>query len=156
MYSLCLIWRCRLDGSEIEWLCGGGIDNPVELLFLPGGAMIGTMDQTPGDAILHYIDGGWYPSLHDDRVRELPLTRFETEALRAAGVLLPSGPELARRQAERWRRPLRYASQLLLVALNISQMLAISEAKVTGQDFRSTAPRKFLVVVPSWASIHRL
>ncbi len=69
-----LIWRCRLDGSNIEWLCGGGIDNPVELLFLPGGAMIGTMDQTPGDAILHFIDGGWYPSLHDDRVRELPNT----------------------------------------------------------------------------------
>ena len=69
-----LIWRCRMDGSQIEWLCGGGIDNPVELLFLPGGALIGTMDQTPGDALLHYIDGGWYPSLHDDRVRELPNT----------------------------------------------------------------------------------
>lgn len=69
-----LIWRCRLDGSKIEWLCGGGIDNPVELVFLPDGTLIGTMDQTPGDALLHYIDGGWYPSLHDDRVRELPNT----------------------------------------------------------------------------------
>lgn len=85
-----LIWRCRPDGTKIEWLCGGGIDNPVELLFLPGGALIGTMDQTPGDAILHYIDGGWYPSLHDDRVRELPVTGPQLGAVEQFSAAFPA------------------------------------------------------------------
>lgn len=85
-----LIWRCREDGSQIEWLCGGGIDNPVELLFLPGGALVGTMDQTPGDAILHYIDGGWYPSLHDDRVRELPVTGPQLGAIEQFSAAFPA------------------------------------------------------------------
>ena len=85
-----LIWRCQPDGSDIEWLCGGGIDNPVELLFLPGGAMIGTMDQTPGDALLHYIDGGWYPSLHDDRVTELPNTGPQLGAIEQFSEAFPA------------------------------------------------------------------
>ncbi len=85
-----LIWRCRADGSKIEWLCGGGIDNPVELLFLPNGTIVGTMDQTPGDAILHYIDGGWYPSLHDDRVRELPNTGPQLGSIEQFSAAFPA------------------------------------------------------------------
>ena len=85
-----LIWRCRLDGRDIEWLCGGGIDNPVELLFLPNGSLIGTMDQTPGDALLHYIEGGWYPSLHDDRVTELPYTGPQLGSVVQFSAALPA------------------------------------------------------------------
>ena len=29
------IWRSRFDGTEVERLCGGGFDNPVELDFTP-------------------------------------------------------------------------------------------------------------------------
>jgi len=85
-----LIWRCRPDGSKVEWLCGGGIDNPVELVFLPNGTLLGTMDQTPGDALLHYIDGGWYPSLHDNRVRELPNTGPQLGAVEQFSAAFPA------------------------------------------------------------------
>jgi putative heme-binding domain-containing protein len=67
------VWRCRPDGREIERLCGGGFDNPVELAFTEEGEMIGTMDQGPGDALLHYVEGGVYPMDHPC-VKEFPMT----------------------------------------------------------------------------------
>jgi putative heme-binding domain-containing protein len=67
------IWRCRIDGSDIERLCGGGFDNPVELAFTAEGELIGTMDQGPGDALLHYVEGGVYPMQHPC-VKEFAMT----------------------------------------------------------------------------------
>jgi putative heme-binding domain-containing protein len=58
------VWRCRTDGSEIERLAGGGFDNPVELAFTAAGDLLGTMDQGPGDALIHYVEGGVYPMEH--------------------------------------------------------------------------------------------
>lgn len=65
------IWRCWPDGSGLERFAGGGFDNPVELVFLPSGEMIGTMtyftDPKFGqrDALMQYVRGGVYPKLHD-------------------------------------------------------------------------------------------
>jgi putative heme-binding domain-containing protein len=67
------IWRCRTDGSEVERLCGGGFDNPVQIAFTPEGEAIGTMDQGPGDALLHYVEGGVYPMEHPC-LKEFPWT----------------------------------------------------------------------------------
>jgi putative heme-binding domain-containing protein len=67
------IWRCRTDGTEVERLCGGGFDNPVEIAFTPDGEAIGTMDQGPGDCLLHYVEGGVYPMEHPC-LKEFPLT----------------------------------------------------------------------------------
>ena len=67
------IWRCRPDGSGIERICGGGFDNPVELAFSEEADLIGTMDQGPGDALLHYVEGGVYPMDHPC-VKEFPMT----------------------------------------------------------------------------------
>jgi putative heme-binding domain-containing protein len=67
------IWRCRPDGTAVERLAGGGFDNPVELAFTEEGDMIGTMDQGPGDALLHYVEGGVYPMDHP-AVSEFPMT----------------------------------------------------------------------------------
>ena len=50
--------------ASVERLCGGGFDNPVELAFTPEGELIGTMDQGPGDCLLHYVEGGVYPMDH--------------------------------------------------------------------------------------------
>jgi putative membrane-bound dehydrogenase-like protein len=61
------IWRVRPDGTGLEWLAGGGFDNPVELVFTPAGETIGTMTyfQDPAngqrDALLHFVEGGVYP-----------------------------------------------------------------------------------------------
>jgi len=54
----------------LDWMAGGGFDNPVELIFQPTGETIGTMtyfqDARDGQrgALLHYIYGGVYPKWH--------------------------------------------------------------------------------------------
>ncbi len=64
------IWRCRLDGTGLERVAGGGFDNPVEVVFTPAGEIIGTMtyfqDPRDGqrDALLHFVEGGVYPKWH--------------------------------------------------------------------------------------------
>lgn len=64
------IWRCREDGSQLERVCGGGFDNPVELSFTPEGEMLGTMtyftDPQNGqrDSLMHFVEGGVYPKPH--------------------------------------------------------------------------------------------
>lgn len=64
------IWRCRPDGSGLEWVSGGGFDNPVEIAFTAAGETIGTMtyftDPKNGqrDALLHFVEGGVYPKWH--------------------------------------------------------------------------------------------
>jgi putative membrane-bound dehydrogenase-like protein len=64
------IWRCHEDGSGLERVCGGGLDNPVEMIFTTAGEMIGTMtyftDPQNGqrDGLLHYVEGGVYPKPH--------------------------------------------------------------------------------------------
>jgi len=61
------IWRVRPDGTGLEWVAGGGFDNPVELVFLPTGETFGTMtyfqDPRDGqrDALMHWVWGGVYP-----------------------------------------------------------------------------------------------
>jgi glucose/arabinose dehydrogenase len=67
------VWRCRTDGTEVERLCGGGFDNPVQITFTREGEAIGTMDQGPGDALLHYVEGGAYPMEHPC-LKEFPRT----------------------------------------------------------------------------------
>jgi putative heme-binding domain-containing protein len=83
------IWRCRPEGTEIERLCGGGFDNPVAIAFTPEGEAIGTMDQGPGDCLLHYVEGGVYPMEHpclNEFVRTGPLLG----AVRQYSAVLPA------------------------------------------------------------------
>lgn len=82
------VWRCKPDGSEIERLCGGGFDNPVELAFTPAGDLIGTMDQGTGDALLHYVEGGVYPMQHSC-VQEFAATGPLLEAINQYTAALP-------------------------------------------------------------------
>jgi putative heme-binding domain-containing protein len=82
------VWRGRPDGTGIERLSGGGFDNPVELAFTPQGDVIGTMDQGPGDALLHYIEGGVYPMDHPC-VKEFAMTGPMLGAVRQFSAALP-------------------------------------------------------------------
>jgi putative heme-binding domain-containing protein len=67
------VWRCRPDATDVERIAGGGFDNPVQIAFTEHGDAIGTMDQGPGDALLHYIEGGVYPMEHPC-LKEFPWT----------------------------------------------------------------------------------
>ncbi len=65
------IFRCRPDGSGIEPVMTGGMDNPVDVAFTPGGERILTCTffQHPGggkrDGLIHAIYGGIYGKIHD-------------------------------------------------------------------------------------------
>jgi putative membrane-bound dehydrogenase-like protein len=65
------IFRARPDGSGIEPVMTGGMDNPVEVVFTPGGERIFTTTflQSPGggkrDGLIHAIYGGIYGKDHD-------------------------------------------------------------------------------------------
>jgi putative membrane-bound dehydrogenase-like protein len=59
------IFRCKLDGTEVETVCGGGMDNPVEVAFTAEGEPFATTNILIGsprqDAIIYCIEGGVYP-----------------------------------------------------------------------------------------------
>jgi len=65
------IFRCRPDGSGIEPVMTGGMDNPVEMAFTPSGErfFICTFIQHPEagkrDGLLHAVYGGVYGKQHD-------------------------------------------------------------------------------------------
>ncbi|MGE3315434.1 MAG: PVC-type heme-binding CxxCH protein [Planctomycetaceae bacterium] len=65
------IFRSRPDGSGIEPVMTGGMDNPVDVVFTPGGERIFTTTflQNPGggrrDGLIHAIYGGVYGKIHD-------------------------------------------------------------------------------------------
>ncbi len=62
--------RCKPDGSEFEVL-SRGFENLVEVVFLPGGDIVGTCNwyQKPvggiRDALIHLVEGGLYPYAPD-------------------------------------------------------------------------------------------
>jgi putative membrane-bound dehydrogenase-like protein len=90
------IWRCRPDGTELEWLSGGGMDNPVEVTFTDAGETFGTMTyfQNPAngqrDSILHYVEGGVYPKPHEV-VDEFPRTGELMPVMTKFARIAPSG-----------------------------------------------------------------
>jgi putative membrane-bound dehydrogenase-like protein len=65
------IFRCRPDGTGIEPVMTGGMDNPVHVVFTPGGERIFTTTflQHPGgglrDGLIHAVYGGVYGKDHD-------------------------------------------------------------------------------------------
>jgi putative membrane-bound dehydrogenase-like protein len=64
------IFRCRPDGTGIEPVMTGGMDNPVDVVFTPGGERIFTTTffQHPGggrrDGLVHGVYGGVYGKDH--------------------------------------------------------------------------------------------
>lgn len=87
------IWRCRPDGSGLEWISGGGFDNTIEMIFMPSGETIGTMtyftDPQDGlrDALMHWVEGGVYPK---------PYSVIAEDKLQLTGELMPVMTKFAR------------------------------------------------------------
>jgi putative membrane-bound dehydrogenase-like protein len=89
------VFSCRPDSSDVEVFCGGGMDNPVEVAFLPTGDTVGTMtfynpDDARHDAIVHFVYGGVYPRKHPC-TSEFKRTGELMPALSLFGVTAPSG-----------------------------------------------------------------
>ena len=80
------IWRMHPDGTGLEWVSAGGMNNPVELTFTEAGEPIGTetyfTDPQAGlrDAIVYWTEGGIYPK---------PNATIPEDSLVRTGELLP-------------------------------------------------------------------
>lgn len=65
------IFRARPDGSDLDVIMSGGMDNPVEVAFTPAGEVIFTSTfidfSQPGyrDGIAHAVYGGVFGKIHD-------------------------------------------------------------------------------------------
>jgi putative heme-binding domain-containing protein len=89
------IFRCRPDGREIEVVCGGGMDDPVEIAFTPEGEALATVDIFIGrpkriDAIIHCIEGGVFP-YHEPVLGEFKRTGELLPMAVNLGWVAPSG-----------------------------------------------------------------
>lgn len=87
------IFRCRPDGTDVEVVCGGGMDNPVEVVFTPEGealANVNIFHNRPRiDALIHCIEGGAYP-WHKVQ-EEFPQTGELLPAINQLGWVATSG-----------------------------------------------------------------
>lgn len=80
------IWRVRPDGTGLEWVAAGGMNNPVELTFTESAEVIGTetyfTDPKAGqrDALVYWTEGGVYPK---------PNKNIDRDSLVRTGDLMP-------------------------------------------------------------------
>jgi putative membrane-bound dehydrogenase-like protein len=89
------IFRCRPDGTDVEVVCGGGMDNPVEVAFTDEGEPFATVDILIGrpsriDAIIYAIEGGAYP-YYEPVLHEFKRTGDLLPAVSQLGWVAPAG-----------------------------------------------------------------
>ena len=90
------IFRARPDGSRIEPVMTGGMDNPVDVVFTPGGERIFTTTflQHPGggkrDGLIHAVYGGVYGKIWDV-IEDHPRTGEVLPPLVHLGAAAPCG-----------------------------------------------------------------
>lgn len=79
-------WRLKPDGSSLEWISAGGMNNPVELALTETGEPIGTetyfTEPLAGerDALVYWTEGGVYPK---------PNSNIDRDKLPRTGDLMP-------------------------------------------------------------------
>jgi putative membrane-bound dehydrogenase-like protein len=88
------IFRCRPDGGDVEVVCGGGMDNPVEIAFTAEGEPLATVDIFIGsprriDAIIYAIEGGVFP--YHEVYKEFRQTGGLLPAVAQLGWVAPAG-----------------------------------------------------------------
>jgi len=88
------IFRCKPDGSGVEVVCGGGMDNPVEIAFTDEGEPFFTVNiihnqPARNDAICFALEGAVYP-WHDVH-KEFPRTGDLMPTVEDLGWVAPSG-----------------------------------------------------------------
>ncbi|HXX92106.1 MAG TPA: PVC-type heme-binding CxxCH protein, partial [Planctomycetota bacterium] len=88
------IFRAKPDGSAIEVVCGGGMDNPVEIAFTEEGEPLCTVALLHAqprriDSIIHCVWGGVFP--YADVIREFKRTGDLLPSVVDLGWVAPSG-----------------------------------------------------------------
>jgi putative membrane-bound dehydrogenase-like protein len=96
------VLRARPDGSQLEVVLTGGMNNPVGLAFSPSGTrfLSGTFFDLSGggkrDGILHAVYGGVFGRKNDGVLQEHPRTGELLPVMQQMGPAAPSGICMAR------------------------------------------------------------
>ena len=75
------VWRVKPDGSGLQWISAGGMNNPIGLTFTAASEVLGTQTYFTNpkagqrDALMYWTEGGIYPKPNNNITRDaLPLT----------------------------------------------------------------------------------
>lgn len=135
------IFSCRPDGSDVQILCGGGMDNPVEVDFTDEGEVIGTVNilysRPRSDCLVHWQYGGAYP--HREAVlEELTITGDVLGPIHHFGHVAISGTTRYRSGVanHQWR------DNFFATEFNLGKVVRV-ELEPTGSTFSATE-REFL------------
>jgi putative membrane-bound dehydrogenase-like protein len=132
------IFRCRPDGSGIEPVMTGGMDNPVDVVFTPGGERIFTTTffQHPGgghrDGLVHAVYGGVYGKDHDVVYEHKWTGPALMPVLTHLGPAAPAG--LCRYESEAFGRV--YQNNLFAACFNLHKVTR-HVLSPTGSTFRT-------------------
>ena len=92
------VWRVKPDGSNLQWISAGGMNNPVGLTFTTASEVLGTQtyftDPKAGqrDALMYWTEGGIYPKPNSNITRDaLPLTGELMPVVTKYSRVAPSG-----------------------------------------------------------------
>ncbi|NND04932.1 MAG: c-type cytochrome [Saprospiraceae bacterium] len=92
------IWRVKPDGSGLEWVSAGGMNNPVELTFTTAGEVLGTQtffvnpQRGLRDALTFWVEGGVYGKKNSNITRDnLPRTGELLPVVSSYSRVAPSG-----------------------------------------------------------------
>lgn len=97
------LFRVRPDGNDVELVCAGGMDNPVEVAFSDEGEAFATVNIFNGapeprnDAIIHCIEGGLFP--YRELAKQFKRTGDRLPAMINLGWVAPAGLARYRSQA---------------------------------------------------------
>jgi putative membrane-bound dehydrogenase-like protein len=138
------VFRRRPEGGPIESVMAGGMDNPVEVIFTPGGEIVFTTTflQHPGggrrDGLIHAVYGGVYGKRHGV-IDGHPLTGELLPPLTHLGAAAPCG--LARLESKQLGE--QYKDNVLACSFNM-QKITRHVLKPHGSTFQ-TLDEDFLV-----------
>ncbi|MFV2066293.1 MAG: PVC-type heme-binding CxxCH protein [Pirellulales bacterium] len=136
------IFSCRPDGTDVQTYCGGGMDNPVEIDFMPTGEMIGSVNilrsQPRVDCLMHWLVGGVYPH-YEQAYAEFPRTGQLLEPMTRLGHVAVSG--MTRYRGSQFGSD--YRNALFTTLFNTRKVVCSRSARV-GATF-TTREEDFLV-----------
>ena len=140
------IWSCEPDGSDLQIYAGGGMDNPVEIVFTPEGEIIGDINlmygRPRGDTLVHWQYGGAYPRYDQETVlAEFTRTGDLLKEFHNFGHVAVSGINLYRSPEGLGD----YAGNLFATHFN-TQKITRSFIESDGATFRHVRAEDFLAI----------
>jgi len=139
------IFNCKLDGSDVQTFCGGGMDNPVEVDFWETGEVLGTVNLfygTPrGDCLVHWVWGGVYPKADQQEcIAEFPRTVGLLDEVANYGHVAVSG--MCKYRSDQFGKGW---NQSVFVTMFNTHKVVRTTLERSGSTFKATGHEDFVV-----------